>query len=196
MSVTHTLTRRERMLQGRAERNARTRDIRLPDASADMGEDFIAKVRRFELGEKAIYFGAPEGMVNRIAQRTKDYAGLLEKHNITVSNEGVSTSMGAFTLKMSQEPKFEAIVNTVCLVTFVDPPLVETQEEMSSNPDAMHIDDLTLGDRIHVFYQLQAPETKKPEEVAQEKLLGEFREETAADVGHDRPGDDGGDATE
>ena len=190
MSGTHTLTRRERMLQGRAERNARTRDIRLPDASADMGEDFIAKVRRFELGEKAVYFGAPESMVNRIAQRTKDYAGLLEKNNITVSSEGVSLNMSAFMIKMAQEPKFEAIVNTVCLVTFVDPPLVETKEELAGNPDAWHIDDLTLGDRIHVFYQLQTPEPKKPKEVAQEKLLDEFRDESADDVGRAGTGDD------
>lgn len=180
---------RERMLAGRAKRNESLREIRLDDASEDAGEEVIAKVRRFELGERAVYFGAPESMSKRISARTKDYARIMGKHNISMS-AGANMSQLAFMLTMSQEPEFEAIANLVCLVSFVDPPLVETERELADNPDAWLVTDLTLGDRTSVFYQLQTPEPKSPEEVKQEKMQEKFRPESEADVGADRVGDD------
>lgn len=182
---------RERMLAGRAQRNEKLREIRLDDFSADIGEDFIAKVRRFELGERAVYYGAPESMSKRISARTKDYARIMSKHNMPL-NAGANMSQLAFMLTMSQEPEFEAIANLVCLVSFVDPPLVETEQELQAaeDPNTMLVTDLTLSDRTAVFYQLQSPEPKSSEEVKQEKMQEKFRPESEADVGTDGTGDD------
>ena len=176
MVIKNTRSLREKMLAGRSARNAVTRDIRLPDASDDAGEDVIVQVRRFELGERAVYFGAPEHMTDRIAKRTKDYATLMSKNGVDIKEGVGEMTAAAFVLLMSQEPEFEDVVNTVCVAAFVDPPLVETEAERSINPDAWMITDLTFGDRTHVFYQLQSKEVKR------NKALETFPEESAADV--------------
>lgn len=161
---------RQRMLEGRAKRNEITREIRLPDASLEAGEDVIAKVRRFELGERVAYFGAPEHLSKRISERTKDYAEMMSKHNVDIS-QGIGMSMVAFMLLVSQEPEFEELVNTVCVAAFVDPPLVETEADLTRNPEAWLVQDLTFGDRTAVFYGLQ----EKTEEA---KEMRKFRGET------------------
>lgn len=173
--MTHTINtadKRAALLKNRKEETEFGWNLRLPDASETLGEDFTVRVRKLQLGEKAAYTGVSEEMSNRVYQRTKDYAKMAEERS-----KGKALSQFE-TLEMLMEPAFEDVINTVCLAAFIDPPLVETEAEQAENPKAWLLSDFSFGDRTHVFTTLQNPTSKEA------KAMTRFRPESPADVGH------------
>lgn len=150
--------KRAAMLKAREASNARTFDVELVDASAEIGEPFIAKVRRFAMGERIAYYGAPQHLEDRIVQATKAYARLLAKNQVAVQTDGTvnENTMMANMMLISQEADFEEMVNVVCLAVAVTPALVETEEDLEINTDAWLITDISFGDRMRIFSAAQA----------------------------------------
>lgn len=169
-TMLNTRNRREMLLQKRAEEIEYGYELNLPDASEEMGEPFAVRVRKLRLGERAAYTGISEELSRKVQERTKDYADLLQRK---VEGESVSAYDA---ISLVADPGFVAVVNAVCLAAFIDPPLVETEEEQSGNPDAWLVSDFSFGDRIHVFNALQAPDSKEAQSMTR------FRPESSPDV--------------
>ncbi len=167
----NTRSKREALLNSRKEELEFGWELRLPDASETFGEEFKVRIRKLQLGEKAAYIGVSDAMAQRVYERTRDYAKLAQEKTS-------GKDMNQFELlEMLMEPGFEDVINTTCLAAFIDPPLVETEAELESNPDAWLISDFSYGDRLHVFITLQNPGSKEA------KAMTRFRPESATDVG-------------
>lgn len=171
--------KRAAMLKARADRNATTYPVELPDASLDLGEPLIAQVRRFEVGEYAVYFGASDALAKRIAARTPDYANAITAHDVPIGDDGTvsETKAGAYLLTLVNDPAFQEMCDLACLACMVEPRLVETEEERASDPEAWLLTDLTRGDRQKIFFGAQA--AGKEEQAA---TLETFQQESASDV--------------
>lgn len=169
--IINTQDKRAALLRSRKEETELGWNLRLPDASTTIEDDFFVRVRKLQLGEKAAYTGVSDEMSSRVYQRTRDYAQMAEERT-----KGKEISQFD-TLEMLMEPDFEDVINTVCLTAFIDPPLVETEAEQEENPDAWLLSDFSFGDRIHVFMTLQNPASTEA------KAMTRFRPESAADVG-------------
>lgn len=167
----NTRSKREALLNSRKEELEFGWELQLPDASETFGEEFKVRIRKLQLGEKAAYIGVSDDMAQRVYERTRDYAKLAQE-------KSKGKDMGQFEmLDMLMEPGFEDVINTTCLAAFIDPPLVETEAELESNPDAWLLSDFSFGDRLHVFITLQNPDSKEA------KAMTRFRPESATDVG-------------
>lgn len=168
----NTLSKREALLKSRKEELEFGWNLQLPDATETFGEPFFVRVRKLQLGEKAAYIGISDDMAQRVYQRTREYSQMAKERS---SKQDV----GEFDmLEMLMEPEFEDVINTTCMAAFIDPPLVETEADRSSQPDAWLLSDFSFGDRMHVFTTLQNPESKEA------KAMTRFRPESTPDVGH------------
>lgn len=171
----------EAMLAAREKRVNETFPVLLPNFSKDLGMDITIQVRKFEVGEDAIYYGASESLSQRISERTADYAKLMADNNIELNDDGTVSEVnaGIFALELSTKADFRAFVDTVCLAVAVDPPLVETEAEAAANPNAWLLKNLAYGDRLQIFYRSQAGGDV---DGGEGKAMEQFRQEAPADV--------------
>ena len=147
----------------------------LPDATKDNDDQpFVIRVRRLSLDEKAAVNGISQSMQDQVYRRTRemvDWMSEQEKKKAKPSDQ----------LEALQESQsLRDAVNAVCVASWIEPQLVETETELATNPDAWLVDDFSVSDRWDAFQAITNSDSKEA------KSLKLFRPESADDVADSR----------
>ncbi len=142
----------------------------LPDASIAAGEDFEVRLRRISLQEKAATNGISQDVQDEVFRRTRDLSDWQAEQQKRRTKPTDQLEM----LRQSQ-PLITSL-NAVCVAAFIDPPLVETEAELASTPDAWVIEDFSVDDRWGAFQAITNGDSTEA------KSLRLFRPESADDV--------------
>jgi hypothetical protein len=153
--------------------NARTLGFEfvLPDATlTNEGDPFVIRLRRISLQEKAAINGITQDVQDEVYRRTRDLA------KWQAEQQRKQKDLAAQLDAIRDNDALIRAVNAVFCAVVIDPPVVETEAELTSTPDAWHVDDFTVDDRFAVFQAATDGDSKEA------KSLKLFRPESDRDV--------------
>ena len=142
----------------------------LPDASIAAGEDFEVRLKRISLQEKAAANGISQEVQDEVFRRTRDLS------DWQAEQQKRKTKPADQLEALRQSEPLITSINAVCCAAFIDPPLVESEEQLASKPDAWVVDDFTIDDRWSAFQAITNGDSTEA------KSLRLFRPESADDV--------------
>lgn len=147
----------------------------LPNASIEAEEEFKVRLRRISVQEKAAVNGISQEMQEAVYRRTRDLAKWQQEQQ----RKKIEPADQLEAIKQS-----ETLINSidaVCCAAFIDPPLVETEAELSGKPDAWVTDDFAIDDRWSAYQAITDGDSKEA------KSLVMFRPESTTDAGDSGP---------
>jgi hypothetical protein len=172
-NVTHITQRMSRQAFLKQREQARTIGFEfvLPDATIlNDGEPFMVRIRRISMDEKAAVNGISQTMQDEVYRRTRKLATWLGEQQKKAST--VEQQLDA----VQNDETLVRAVNAVFWAAMIDPPIVEREEDLETNPDAWHIEDFSVADRFSVFRAATDDDSKEA------KSLKLFRPESTDDV--------------
>jgi hypothetical protein len=125
------------------QRRQREEGFVYPLAATSIGQDtiFEAHVHRLNTADRASIEMLPDA-IQRVV-----WDGVTEFQKLQKKAKDAESLMGA----AKQNEQMLVGANAFCVAAFVDPPLVMTEAELATKPDAYLVDDIAAEDRLSFF---------------------------------------------
>jgi hypothetical protein len=168
----------ERRLKSRAEllahRKKQEIGFEFPLTATSLGlpgdEVQVAHVRRIRISDQAAINQLPDRLQREV---NKGLNYLEEEQQRLADSEGSTETLQD---RSRNAARFIPAARAFCLATFIDPPLVATEQELAGNPDAWVVTDIDDADCVDWFFACLNADSEAA------KKLKPFRPRTVIDV--------------